>query len=396
MVTRRFWPHADDSACRLASWADQLRALGARITFLTPRYAASWPTELTFREHRVIRPVVAPRGDWSAALYSRALHKWLREHAAEYALLYGDNLREEGAAVVDAARRSSRPAVVRCGGAGAKADVDYAGQGRNARRAFRESLGADLLLAPDADAARAAIASGAERQRVKRISDGFPPPVRRDARRRGAARAALAAINHDLWVDEQSCVALICGAMETHSGMIEVAEALAPLSQGPFDLRLWFVGDGPGRESLHRKLCDLGVRQRSAMPGWFGDFEELYQAADLYIACGESDGWEHRLPAAVAAGLPTVVLDCAASRGRFATAHEGWHWYHAERRGELAEVVLDLVRNWEHAAATAKSLQRQVLAAESRQQQAAQLWRWLVALVPSTPLRKTPPREAAS
>lgn len=362
----------------------ELQQRGVRVTLLAARYAGSWPETLSVREMEVVRPLAAPRGDWSSGLYTRGLQKWLREHAETYDVLYADWLREEAAAVVHAAGRCGRPAIVRCGGIGDGSDAVWARHSRAARRTYQDALGADCVVAPDAVSAREAIAAGAERQRVQRINDGFPNLLRRDARTRSSARASLAAINHDLLVDPDSRVALFCGRFESDSGMCEAAEGLAPLCLSEFKLRLWFVGDGPGRESLHRTLCDLGIRHLCAMPGWFGHVDELYHAADLFIASSPHDGLEHRLPTAIMAGLPCVVRQSSEAQSRMQAVQTGLYWYPIDTPNQLASTVAQVLHD-ESATQKAESLRNQALESESRTAMVDEFLRCIRKVIRDTP-----------
>lgn len=276
---------------------------------MAPRYSAAWPSSLVYREIPLLRPVAAPRGDWSAALYQRGLTRWLREHAAEYDIVYADNMRDEGAAAVDAAIRAGVPSLARCSGTGENSDSRWASGSRAARRLFNQSLRASGLIAPTASAARALIACGAPPAKVHRIDDGFPAGPRRDPPLVAAARGSLAAVNADLRVPKGGRVVLCPASLDARSGVTHLAEAIVPLCERWPDLRVWFIGDGPSREILHAYLREQGIRDVTALPGCFGHVEELLRAADIMVFPSDSDGLEQRLPAALGAGVPTIVPD---------------------------------------------------------------------------------------
>lgn len=314
MVTRRFWPHTDDATGRLAVLAEGLRRSGARPALMAPRYSAAWPSALVYREIPVHRPVAAPRGDWSSALYQRGLARWLREHVSEYDAVYADNMRDEGAAVVDAAIRGGIPSIVRCSGTGENSDAQWASGSRSARRLFNQCLRGGGLIAPTALAARALIACGAPPAKVHRIDDGVPAGPRRDEPLVAAARACLALANSDLRVPKGGRVVLCPASLDTASGVLQLAEAIVPLCERWPDLRVWFIGDGPSRERLHGFLREHGIREATALPGCFGHVEELLRAADIMVLPSDSDSLEQRLPAALGAGVPTIVPDTPETR----------------------------------------------------------------------------------
>ncbi|XZE52024.1 glycosyltransferase family 4 protein [Planctomycetaceae bacterium SH139] len=383
LVTRRFWPHANDAAGRLASLAEGLRERGVRPTLLAARFAASWPSELSFREFEVVRPVAAPRGDWSAALYVRGLTRWLREQAPRFDVLYADNMREEGAAVVDAALRSRRAAVVRCGGVGAWSDVAWAGQSRGNRRTFQDCLKAATLLAPDAAAARGLISSGAKREQVLRCDDGVPAVIRRGTERQLAARAALQAINHDLLVPAGGRVVLVVADMHERAGLLDVAAGIVPLLEKDNELRVWFVGDGPQRELLHRTLVEAGIRHRVAMPGCFGHVDELLLASDVYVLPNVADGLEHRMPMAIASGVPVAIVNTVETRARFGGQAAELHWFEAENPATFTDALSSILNDYEQAEQRALTLRECLRQSQPREQQIDMLLRRLRQLAPA-------------
>lgn len=363
IATRRFWPHTDDAVGRLTQLADGLRRGGVSPTFLTARYAASWPTALDYREIPTFRPIAAPRGEWSAALYQRGLARWLRQHADQYDILYADAMREEGAAIVEAALRAEIPSVVRCGGTGHASDAHWAGSSRAARRCFNLALRADLLIAPTAAAGRALLSCGAAVERVHRIDDGVPSGPRRDDASIASARACLAIANGDLHVPQGGRVVVCTARMEPDAGVMLLAEAIVPLCQRWPELRVWFIGDGAQREMLHSFLQDHAVRGMTALPGCFGHIDELLRAADLVVVPSDADGLEHRLPAAMGAGLPAVVVDTAETRSLLGAATKDVSLFAegdvADLRRALATVIKDPDAARRHATAARHVLRRQ-------------------------------------
>ena len=315
MVTRRYWPHMSfDAAGRLASLAEGLRRLGIRPEVVAPRYAASWPAELEHRETPLHRPAPAPRGEWSMVRYSRNLSHWLREQANGCDVLYADAMREEGAMVVDAARRAGIASIVRFGGYGSSNDALWWEATRSGRRCRNLCLAADAIVAPRASSEQALLAAGADASRVHRIDDGFAAAPPGDAVARQAARVALADINSDLFVPPDGCVVLSTNRLDPQGGVMQLAESLPPLVRRTPGLRVWMTGDGPSRLDLYGFLQQEGIHRSVLLPGTFDQPEELLLAADLYVLPSAQDGLEFFLPAAIAAGVPVVVPESAEIR----------------------------------------------------------------------------------
>lgn len=377
MVTRRFWPHTDDAVGRLTQLADGLRRGGVSPTVVAARYAASWPTALDYREIPTFRPVAAPRGDWSSALYQRGLARWLRQHADQYDVLYADAMREEGAAIVEAAMRAGIPSVVRCGGTGSASDAHWANSSRAARRCFNLALRADVVIAPTAAAGRALLSCGAAVDRVHRIDDGVPSGPRRDTASIASARACLAFANGDLHVPQGGRVVMCTARMEAAAGVMLLAEAIIPLCQRWPELRVWFIGDGPQRETLHSFLQDHAIRGMTALPGCFGHIDELLRAADLVVVPSDTEGLEHRLPAAIGAELPAVVADTPETRSLLGAAVKNFVTFTQGDAADLRRALTDAIEEDPSAAARRAAAARHALRRQCpREQSVAAHLQW--------------------
>ena len=132
--------------------------------------------------------------------------------------------------------------------------------------------------------------------------------------KRNAARRTLAAVNRDLDTDDGSVVVVCFGRMTRDSGINRLAASARLLVRRYPNLKLWLLGDGPHRDSIHELITGDGVRRSVAMPGSFCDWEDIYAAADIYVQADE-DGLESFFPAAISAELPVVTLDNEATRG---------------------------------------------------------------------------------
>ncbi len=315
MVTRRYWPHlGDDAACRLATLAEGLRRRGAQPHIVAARYAASWPKDLVVRETPVHRPAPAPRSEWSMPRYHRALTGWLREQASGFDLLYADAMREEGAMVVDVARRAGIPSVLRYGGVGAFSDKAWAAGSRNAKRCLATCLKADAVIATRASAEQTLLSAGLSRSRIHRIDNGFVPGPVNDPAARAAARKALANVNSDLFVPVDGKVLLTTNRMDAQGGMWDVVKALPDLLDQHPQLRVWLVNDGQLRDDFYEYLRGSGVRSLVSMPGSFGAVPELLLASDLYVLPQDTDGLDYYFPQIVGAGIPAAVVDTVETR----------------------------------------------------------------------------------
>jgi len=148
-----------------------------------------------------------------------------------------------------------------------------------------------------------AIRMGINARKVRTIRNGCDPRVFHLADR-SAARAELA-------VDEKDELVLFVGRLDTAKGIVELLEAFASLASRRPNLRLAYVGDGPGREQLRCKVKDLalGGRVRLAdacpsekVPRWLA-------AANVLALPSYSEGCPNVVIEALSCGRPVIATN---------------------------------------------------------------------------------------
>jgi glycosyltransferase involved in cell wall biosynthesis len=87
--------------------------------------------------------------------------------------------------------------------------------------------------------------------------------------------------------------------------LLDAFAALA--ADGPFDRRLFLVGDGPERAMLESKRQALGLTERVTFLGARSDVSEVLMAADAFVMSSKSEGLPMALLEAMAAGVPCVA-----------------------------------------------------------------------------------------
>lgn len=365
IVTRRYWPHCDDASSRLAALVAGLRRQGCFPTVLTPRYQSSWPTEICHREIPVLRPLAAPRGEWSMGRFVRNLGKWLREHLPRFDIVYCDLMREEGAVVVEAARQAGVPSVVRCGTLLGSSDIVWQASMRARHNTFVRSFAADAVIAPRASCQQALLVAGAKAASIVRIADGIGDPIRRTPATRKAARETLSALNHDLMVPIDGRVILSMNRLAAEGGVATLAKAVAPLlEQRPND-RLWMVGDGPWRDKIYSELKHNGIGRSAFLPGNFDHVEELMQAADMFVLPSATSGAESFWPSAIAAALPAAVVDCADTRAFAMAAFPDLFSFPSDSVPQIGRTIQGILDHLETATEAAERLRNQLTTASS-------------------------------
>ncbi len=370
MICRHYWPHLYiDAASRDVRLADALMRSGMQVEVLTPRYASSWPQQLTHREIPVHRPLAAPRSGWSIGRYLKHLQDWLTERADQYDILFCTSLKEEVIPVVQTACRGSNRSVLGHGGTAMAADhLGWAGM-RHGRRLRAGVQRADAIVVSWASVQRDLVALGVPPPRIHRIDLGVmagAAPLDRehagiDAAAIARSRVALAEINGDLALHRDSQVILACGQMSRIGGMMTLARAAPGLIDVWPDLRLWLIGDGSLREDLHAYFRSHGIRQNVAMPGTFVDLEDLFRVADLLVVPSPADALEDTLAAAIAAGVPVVIANSVDTRAWFSGEEQAVGWFAADDQQSLQAAIRAALIDPAGRRAAAERLRRDLL-----------------------------------
>jgi glycosyltransferase involved in cell wall biosynthesis len=148
-----------------------------------------------------------------------------------------------------------------------------------------------------------AIRMGINARKVRTIRNGCDPRVFHLADR-SAARAQLA-------IDEKDELVLFVGRLDTAKGIIELLEAFASLASRRPNLRLAFVGDGPGREQLRCKVKDLALEGRvrladacpsERVPRWLA-------AASVLALPSYAEGCPNVVIEALSCGRPVIATN---------------------------------------------------------------------------------------
>lgn len=323
VIGRHFWPQgAIDSAGHLMELATGLKLAGLHVSVLTPKYSSAWAEKFSFREFNVYRPVRifrtgwTARGDRTASRYIRYLREWIESNHANCDVIFCVGCREEVIAAVEAAHSIGVPSVVRIAGHGSCSDFEFFGQHRIGKRCRAAVHEADAVVLCSASDERRWIVDGGQSGRAHRIEFGIGSTQDHSLSGKENLRRAMSRINGDLFVPETSTVVLSVERLRRDTGVMTLVQSAYALSQSLRSLQFWLVGDGPYRESIYSQLRADGLRQVIAIPGSFGVSEDVFAAADLMVHVGD-EGFEHQIPAAIAAGLPLVIANTKTAREFF-------------------------------------------------------------------------------
>lgn len=103
---------------------------------------------------------------------------------------------------------------------------------------------------------------------------------------------------------------LTVGRLDAEKNPLLLAEIMTRLRAGERRWRLLVCGDGPMREELHERLCELGLLERVQLLGYVpidGGLLDLYRTSHAFLHVSWTEGFPQVLVEAFATGLPTVA-----------------------------------------------------------------------------------------
>jgi glycosyltransferase involved in cell wall biosynthesis len=221
----------------------------------------------------------------------------------------------DGWAAARLARSLGIPCAIKVHGS----DVLTPTSGSARARGTAEALGAaDRVIAVSEHLARAAVASGADPQRVVVVRNGvdrdrFSPGSRADARR-------------ELGLDAEAEIILFAGNLVPVKGPDILVRAFASVAERRPRARCVLLGDGPMRGALERfvrasrlngRVQCAGATPMDRMPTWF-------RAANLLVIPSRSEGIPNVLLEASACGTPWIAT-AVGGIGELLNAGDGAH-----------------------------------------------------------------------
>jgi teichuronic acid biosynthesis glycosyltransferase TuaC len=148
-----------------------------------------------------------------------------------------------------------------------------------------------------------AIRMGIDAGKVRTVRNGCNPAVFHLADR-SAARAELGVV-------QGAELVLFVGRLDCAKGILELLEAFASLANRRPNLRLAYVGDGPGGEQLRRKAADLGLHDRICLVGpcLSQKVAQWLTAANVLALPSYREGYPNVVIEALSCGRPVIATD---------------------------------------------------------------------------------------
>lgn len=322
IVTRTFWPLVGAAETTARHLAVGLVEAGWPVTVLTARCQKQWPSSIRFHNARVERIGPRPDGRWAEWWFRRALGRWLRRHAGALRAVYVFGLRQEANAALLAVGRKL-PVVLRVQADGPTGDDHAPVEALLSRWKLRQPEWAALVCRCEATRRRIE-AAGWPADRIRVVPDGVTILPSRTCKTRTEARTILAGANNTLRLPDWAPLAIYLGRLADDRGLECLMTAWPPIARQWPNARLWFVGDGPFRDALRRRINGLKLSGRAMLVGRFDHVEELLAAADVLVYPGQRAIPPLAVSEAMGAGLPVIAADSPGNRVLVEHDQTGW------------------------------------------------------------------------
>ncbi|MEM6688120.1 MAG: glycosyltransferase family 4 protein [Planctomycetota bacterium] len=307
-LRRALWPQCGLAGVTLSmKIIDGLARLGHHVHAIGRREKNQWPTKMHFMHSVIHRPVGVASHDWTGNRFLRDLERYLKSTLESHDVLVVDGIRDEIIASVMASKAHQMPVVAIYRDDGLIEDKVYWQSSRNGRKIFDALLQVDALVTHNASTSRRLVAMGMPTEQVQQIVDGVPPK-RLTLEAKSDVRRRLAMANGDLIADDDEQVLLVITPLVRATSIMDFVRLIPNILEANERLRIWIIGDGSLRDKVHRELCELGVRQRVAIPGVFADRQDLFDASDVVLQLGNVD-YRDTLIECMAKEIPLIAPD---------------------------------------------------------------------------------------
>jgi glycosyltransferase involved in cell wall biosynthesis len=160
---------------------------------------------------------------------------------------------------------------------------------------------ANRIVANSQWVADQAVASGADRDKIRIVYEGaLIPPALNSAQRVEARKR---------WNIAEGAPLLGCvGVLSPDKGQEWLIRALAEVRKDFSDARLLLAGDGPCRHDLEKLANDLQLSNAVIFPGFVKDVESVYAALDVFLLPSLFEAFNNSLLAAMAYEIPSIAF----------------------------------------------------------------------------------------
>ena len=236
-------------------------------------------------------------------------------------MVYVSQLQQEAYAALRAVRRRM-PVLLRAERVGRRGDCLWQIDASCGRRIKRECMAAAGVAAPTRAVQRELEAAGYPRSRIAYLPHGVRVPPPRTPRSQAIARTVLADAHAALQLADRATLAVAIGAHRSHEELDRLLTVWRTFAAHWPGAKLWLVGPMPDRRGVEEQIDRRQLAGRATAVGAFDQLDDLFAAADLFVA-PSPHGSPVALLEAMAAGLPIVAAATAANRSVLTDQQEG-------------------------------------------------------------------------
>jgi glycosyltransferase involved in cell wall biosynthesis len=139
--------------------------------------------------------------------------------------------------------------------------------------------------------------------------------------------------------------------ISVRKGHIFLIESLRDIKDMGYRFKCFFAGDGPLRETLCKKCCELGLSDEIIFLGSVGNIPDYLNASDAFVLPSLFEGLSIALMEAMLMGLPSIVTDVGSNTDLIKTGFNGTVVLPKDREGLKNAIIFylqnkDLIREY--------------------------------------------------
>jgi len=309
VVTRNYWPNADESSLRLMHTLDVWKSAGIHPSILTTRSNHSWPDRATLRNIAVERILPAPTSSWNETHLQRNVAKWLIKNSDHFDALYVDSSDELLATIVAKSKAIGKPILCRFGQepnrwTKPRSSIStYLQSSVSLRDALRKC---HCVISEHRCGYETLIDLGVPKDRAVWLPDSVCEPAERSETLRRMACHAMFQVSGDLAIPTQTNLLLHFG--EASFEQLHVAlQSVCDLLDRGIPIRMWLINPGSDAGEIYEWLKSQGWHHEILIFDGFDVLEDLVCLADLVIASNPACSLQYSTRLALESNLPMIV-----------------------------------------------------------------------------------------
>lgn len=343
LVSYRFWPLAGEREVLAGALAEGLAEIGHDVTVASAGIVKQWPDEFQLGNVCVRRLSLSNRLAWAATAWSqtrnrwiRSLQRWFASRTSEFDGVIVFEFAQDQLGVSKLLAKSGLPMAVR---------VDDEIVNRFAREIAAVSSSEQGAIHFVANAAETcnALSQIAPRKQICQIEDGVAIETG-PSFSKASLRQSLASTHAVLAVAPSAPFAICSSAISHNSGVFRLVRIWPRIVSHSPNAKLWLIGDGPDKDELFQRICDLNLRNSVILPGEFDEIRDVLQAANMFIIPGSQERLTVYAKLAMSLGVPLICHRDAPCSRNLRDEHNAF--LYEDQTHSLSEKILQCIDDW--------------------------------------------------